>query len=348
MYQSMAMVNRGNSFLLHIFIIGDDSDRQRMKKNIKGLTGLIKSIFSALAFYLIYINVSGSQVVLQFETLKSLFSNNSAARLYFFLALLLMPVNWLIEAYKWKKITSRFFTLSLFKSLKAVMTGVAASFFTPNRSGDFAGRIIYLPSRQRITGAICSISGSLSQLLITVSAGCICLMFMLSRLKFASHNYDQALYIILPLVASLLHVLYFRLPALASMIRTDNFKWMRKVRIFRIVDKKMLLDIYILSILRYIVFTLQFFLLLMIFNISISPAITIILIMICFFLLSVIPTFALTEIGVRGSVCIYVFGLVAPSSSSGVLIASTLLWLINIVLPAITGATGLLSARIDK
>ncbi|MFA6401838.1 MAG: hypothetical protein WCX31_09470 [Salinivirgaceae bacterium] len=50
-----------------------------------------------------------------------------------------------------------------------------------------------------------------------------------------------------------------------------------------------------------------------------------------------IPTFALAELGVRGSVAVLVIGTLSPLSSA-IIAASVLLWIINLALPALVGA----------
>ena len=63
-----------------------------------------------------------------------------------------------------------------------------------------------------------------------------------------------------------------------------------------------------------------------------------------YYALVAIPTIALIELGVRGNVIIYLFDLYFKSSdtfsedmSLAVFTASSALWLINIILPAIVG-----------
>jgi hypothetical protein len=53
--------------------------------------------------------------------------------------------------------------------------------------------------------------------------------------------------------------------------------------------------------------------------------------------MAVIPTFALTEIGVRGSTAIFFIGLFS-TNISGILSASIFLWIINLAVPAIIGS----------
>ena len=58
--------------------------------------------------------------------------------------------------------------------------------------------------------------------------------------------------------------------------------------------------------------------------------------MVMLFVISIIPTIAISEIGVRGSVAVYLFGLIS-ANALGILSATFVLWLINLLIPAIIG-----------
>ncbi len=61
-----------------------------------------------------------------------------------------------------------------------------------------------------------------------------------------------------------------------------------------------------------------------------------IMIALTFFAIAAIPTFALTEIGVRGSAALAFIGLISDNDT-GIVAASFSLWLVNIALPAMAG-----------
>ena len=56
----------------------------------------------------------------------------------------------------------------------------------------------------------------------------------------------------------------------------------------------------------------------------------------CFLITSSIPTIVISEIGVRGSVGLFVFGIISDNNLA-ILSASVLLWVINVALPALFG-----------
>jgi hypothetical protein len=68
--------------------------------------------------------------------------------------------------------------------------------------------------------------------------------------------------------------------------------------------------------------------------------------------MAIIPTIALTEIGVRGSVSVFLFayyfslmGRASIDYELGVASASTALWLVNLVIPAFAGAIFVFSLK---
>jgi hypothetical protein len=64
-----------------------------------------------------------------------------------------------------------------------------------------------------------------------------------------------------------------------------------------------------------------------------------------FLILAVVPTISLAELGVRGQTSLFVFGFF-HADSLGILAASGVIWLINIIFPALAGSLILLSVKL--
>ena len=62
----------------------------------------------------------------------------------FIIVELLMLLNWLTEAYKWRLAIKDVQKISLIRAFKAVLSGVSFSVSTPNSVGDYVGRILYI------------------------------------------------------------------------------------------------------------------------------------------------------------------------------------------------------------
>ena len=74
------------------------------------------------------------------------------------------------------------------------------------------------------------------------------------------------------------------------------------------------------------------------FDVQIPYFNALVLISMTYLIMAVIPTIALTELGISGSVALYLFGLYFRQIPlAGVFAASTILWMINLGLPALIG-----------
>ena len=101
------------------------------------------------------------------------------------------------------------------------------------------------------------------------------------------------------------------------------------------------------SMLRYVVFATQFFMLLVLFDVAPPFLGSMALITITFFTMTMIPTIALTELGVRGSVALFFLGLIS-NNDIGIVTASFSLWFINLAIPAIIGSVFVLKMNFFK
>jgi hypothetical protein len=66
-----------------------------------------------------------------------------------------------------------------------------------------------------------------------------------------------------------------------------------------------------------------------------------------FFVMSVVPTFTIAELGIRGAVAAYFFSKLTIDVLP-VLNATFSLWLINLVIPALAGAIFIFHFRLEK
>ncbi len=272
--------------------------------------------------------------------------------------LLLMPVNWAVEAVKWKYLMRRIYPLSFFSSLKSVLSGVSVSVIFPNRAGDFIGRAFLLPQGYALQGTLSTWVGNISQLIITMCGGVAGVVYTWQR---CVHGGIAATWwIVLLAVLLVLTVLamwaYFSVASFASFLRRFNAHWVQ-----RVADKSAFLGQYtrgelcrvlFMSCLRYVVFVFQLYLALRIFA-PVTPLGPAIGISCLYFLLTTItPTWVLSEIGVRASVAILLFGPVTdmfPSlglSEVVVIFPTILLWCVNVVLPAVAGSFFVLKLKL--
>lgn len=258
--------------------------------------------------------------------------------------LVMMFLNWSIEALKWRFLISKIEDISFLKSIRAVFSGITVSTFTPNRIGEYGGRVFCLETGDRIQAVLITIIGSMAQLLTTIFFGFSALLFLPKYLPefyqlISSVNLTFSVLVFLVLLINFLSVFLFLNTSFVSKI-LSKIRFLGRYKkynaVFSFYTKKELIRVLFFSIARYMVFTTQFFILLIVFDVEINYLDAINLTMIMLLVISVIPTIAITEISVRGSVAVFLFGLVS-FNTIGVLSAALALWIINLLLPALIG-----------
>ena len=76
-----------------------------------------------------------------------------------------------MESIKWKLVLAELSPITILKSYKSVLVGQAFAFFTPARSGDYVGRILFLEAGSKLKGLAQMAWASYAQLLITLFFG---------------------------------------------------------------------------------------------------------------------------------------------------------------------------------
>src|SRR6266496_256604 len=272
------------------------------------------------------------------------------------LVIILMLMNWSIEAMKWKISIQRIQPVSFLKSFRAVLSGVSFSVNTPNRMGEYLRRVLYMEEGNRLRAVSLTIVSSMSQLIITLSVGLIGLFFIRKRIEtgemmkgFEPGLWLQILQYGISIVLLILALLYFRLSIVTTLVdrlrNRDRYSWL--VNSLKNVRATLLLKLLSLSAVRYIVFVLQYFLLFRLFEVNIEWWQSFGAVSVIFLVLAIIPTFAIAELGLRGKVSLKLLELFS-ANSLGISITTATIWLINLVIPAVAGSLLIVSIKIFK
>ncbi len=252
--------------------------------------------------------------------------------------LLLMPLNWLLEALKWKILAGQLQPVSMANSLRAVLAGVTVGTATPNRVGESVARVCVLEPELRVAGLGLAAAGSAAQLLVTSLAAAAGAFYVQDEL-------------VLPGI-KLWPVIVFGAAVLLAIILGAFFLRRYKqgrqlLSALQQIGRKKSAVITGLSALRYGVYLLQFVLLLRASGIDLSYDLLAASVAVTYGVITLIPTFALTEIAVRGSAAAAVIGGMCGNPEAA-LSAAVVLWAINVGLPALAGIVPVLSFRIFK
>jgi hypothetical protein len=248
----------------------------------------------------------------------------------------LMVVNWTIEAAKWRLQLDGTEKFSIIQSLQSVLTGVAVSVITPNRIGEYVGRILYLKNVNKLQGITVTIIGSFAQLIVTGFLGLVGLIYYIIKIQ---HSAWLNVLLLSSIALCLgLTYLYFHLSKFIEW--TSMIPMLRKVKVYLEIVKrfkrKQLLQILGLSFLRYLVYTLQFIILMKILLVDAYVQDLLFTVWLIFWAMAIVPTIAIAEIGIRGETALF---FLAPLSTNhfGIVSSSLLLWLINLIIPALIG-----------
>jgi uncharacterized membrane protein YbhN (UPF0104 family) len=294
------------------------------KNASKGISLFIKgAIFIASVYYIFY-KINDIKGIINVNLLF-----NQLQWRYFLYALWLVAVNWGIEAVKWRYMIKKIESVSFSIAFKSVLAGVSISIFTPNRVGEFAGKIFFLKTTEKVKATIISVIGSAVQLFVTILAALLAaiLYYKLNNNVFLLSEYisfkEAISCAILFMFVGVMIMLYY--------MKKDAFK-----EYLVVYSKHEFIRVFILSALRYIVFSIQYYLILLAFGIGHNMLNSLLLIAFVFFVNTVVPTFALTEIAVRTASGVFFLSTVT-NDINAVVAASLILWVINLALPALTG-----------
>ena len=301
----------------------------------------IKILIVLAGCWVLYVKIIKNQDITEmWESVKMSFSSTKNV-LLMALAFILMPINMAFETRKWQKSIQPVERVPFRKAYTAIFTGITAGMMFPNRTGDFLGRIFILEKGNRIKAAMLTFVGNIAQMLVTVSLGCIAWVF------FTQEKYYWYVLIISLIIIVLGYLLYFNIHILKHLQRLIPKKWRPKaekyMEIFGSYSKKDLAVILLIAVGKYVVYSFQFVLLIWAFDVPLNYFEAMVPIMLTYLLMTVIPFITITEIAVRGSVCIWVFETwlnmqgINTSFSMMVFSASTMLWLYNLAIPAIIG-----------
>lgn len=315
-----------------------------MQTRKKILSRVIKLLIGIGSLLIIYIR------------LKSDFTSEKLSLLYstvfspigiscFLLCLLLIPVNWGIEAYKWKLITAPIQWVSYKTATKSVYAGVCLGNLAPGRATEFLAKIIFFKIENRPKITVLHFVGGMFQLSITIIGGFIALSYLFKNFGGDSDWMTWTTSIIGIVLILLLVLSIYKINDLLNFI-SKKINKEKKVEDFHYrFTIKTLAKLFGFSIFRYMVFSLQFLLLIFLFHGKITfalfPEIAL-----YFLITTTIPMISVLEAAIRAAVALIVFRD-SGISNTALALSSLMIWLVNIIIPSIFGYIVLLKQNFN-
>lgn|GEM_PF-265114 len=262
-------------------------------------------------------------------------------------AILLFPLNMLLEARKWQQMVKLHYpNVGILTATQAVLAGFTAGIFTPNRLGEYAGRVWYLRSGKRAEAVVLTFIDRICQMVATLLGGTWGLWYVLRHHEgirgVIQDNWgvaiDDWMYVLWGLNGLLLMGILLAPTISRQYIPEQTTYWLlQKIRTaYQGVGVRLLLRIMVLSFIRYAVFSTQYWMMMVAFGLDKPAILAFALIGLIFLIKSILPSLAFSELGIRESTALFVTGLFGISAITA-FGSAFVLYLINIITPSLLG-----------
>lgn len=307
----------------------------------KSFLNLLKAAVFIVVIYALYYRVSKINFIEAFLEVNLNY-------LFLIPAIFLMPVNWFLELLKWKYIAKPVVKVSNIILFKSLLSGVSTGMLTPNRIGNSIGRMVFFRPKHRAILTLGTLYANFAQFLSSILPGIVVFIVIGNE---ALPNYFSIFQnsfstIFLFLILLTLFILYFSLTRY-SFYKVGKINRRRNLfTLFQHHYKQISLRLFLYSQLRFFVFCIQFFLLLLAFGALPSLSILYDVILI-YFLTTLTPSLILGKLFIRENFALLLL-LPIINNELIILLASFSIWFINLAIPSLFGLVYLLKVNYDR
>ncbi|MEQ8704289.1 MAG: lysylphosphatidylglycerol synthase transmembrane domain-containing protein [Phaeodactylibacter sp.] len=312
------------------------------------LDATFKVLLVAALLYLLYREIGGQERLADlWEQLRYRLGERS--KWWLLPAVLLMPVNWWLESWKWQRLLKPFWSIAPWQAFKAVASGITLSLFTPNRVGDYGGRVLAVPAQHNWHAVIATMAGNVAQTLALFTGGLIGALYYLEVQGGLPRLLLSSFWWVLFVGIGVAYLFYFNFHWLALILRTFPMprKWLKPVLMLRRFNRAQLGEALLLAFSRYSVYCMQYYLMIRFFGIdapldgALSGIATI------FLFQATVPLPPVAALLARGEAALLIW---APFSSNelSILGATFGLFILNLALPALLGVIFIVKINVLK
>lgn len=303
----------------------------------KILSTSLKIILFAVLVGLIYWQVKNKSA--EFNVIEQFKQSFTWQRFPFLIiALLLMPINIFLESKKWhifvNEINPKY---ELIDAVRSMLCGSFFGFISPNRVGEFIGRLKGIDKQDRSRSLTAGYWGGLAQFIVTFSIG-IYMGGQIIMKQFDLSSLDRFTVPFVILFILTISWTYFNLKKVLKMVSKFPLinRLTDKYPIEYQMPKTKLLFVLLITLFRYLVYVNQYIYLLYFFGVELSyenlfTAVSTMLIVHTLF-----PSVPFVDLGVKGNALVLILKKYT-FNELGILLAVFAIWVINIIIPAITG-----------
>ena len=252
-------------------------------------------------------------------------------------------INWRFEIIKWQLLVNTIQKISFMEAARQSLSSHTLSLVTPFKLGEYGGKALYYSKNKRNKIWLLNLGGNSIQLFMTLFFGIIGFVYFINTFEVSIHPHKlrrivYALVMIIVLISGGVKV--------SNRNQKGNY-YKRLLGFLKKQSKRSLGLLILLSLLRYLVFSHQFYLLLLIFGVDISYTTAMMLIFTMYFLATMLPTINLFDFVIKGSIAIYLFSFLNIEGLS-IISISMIMWLLNFALPAIIGSYFILTFKMEN
>jgi len=303
-------------------------------KSKQFLIAAAKLLIVAAAFYFIYVRLADDDALdrkLFFDKLEESFSP-----LTVFILLLLSFLNRFLEILKWQNLVSVIRIISIWEATKQVLGALTLSVFTPNGIGEYGAKALFFEKEKTKKVVFLNLVCNGIQMVLTIIFGVFGLLYFNSQYHVIT---DRTVGILFGAFCMLLLISFGVKRMSVKGYSID--KLMKKIgEIPKGVHQKNIF----LAVCRYVVFSHQYYFLFAIFGVELPYLMMMAAICSVYFLSSALPTFQFFDFAIKGSVAVYFFSLLGVNEWIPVFV-TTIMWLLNVVLPVIAGSYFVISFK---
>jgi hypothetical protein len=285
------------------------------------LVFIVKLLIITAAFYFIYDQLAHNDKLDWDKFLRLLKEKQSVTAILFILSL--SVANRFLEILKWQNLVTFFKTISLSESTQQVLGALTAGIFTPNGLGEYAGKALFFEKINSKKVIFLNLICNGIQMILSVLFGIIGLLLL---------GYTSWAFSIITIGMIAFSILF-----LSKKIKIKGYSVERLILKINEIPKKIHQKNIILAIARYLVFSHQYYFILLAFDVDLPYLTLMATIATVYFLASSLPSFQFLDFAVKGSVAVFFFGALGINEWIVVFI-TTLMWFLNVVLPVIIGS----------
>ena len=312
--------------------------------NINKLLNIVKLILVLITFGFVFYKLIYAYHIHSLYTQFSFdFSLTNSS--YFIIAFFLAGINWLTESYKWKLLVSKNEPMTLSESAKGVLSGVALGMITPNQLGNFVGRVIHLKELSKLSGSLVSVIGNTAQVIMTLAFGILATIWFMQDQMVINSTIQWVLIILLIILLILAIFSFLNIHWVSAIAR--KAKWNKYLQVFTGYSKTELTLVLIYSFIRYLIFVIQYMLMVKFYHIDLNLQTSFMCICGSLFIQAFVPSFLLLDIGMRGASALWLFGYYTQQATA-ILLMTYSIWIINLLLPGMIGLYCIVKWRINK